>query len=236
MWLNRASVAMSPLARLYWRVEVVGAEHVPERGPLLVAPNHASFLDPWWISMIFPRGVHYLITDTWYYRSRVWRFFFDANGTLPVSSGDPRQTIDDVCSYLAEDRVVGVFPEGGISHDGRIRRFRPGLAHIAARSGVPIIPLGLRGNYELLPRTRKFPPPGRLAFHLGQPMVFPGSPLPDRVPRRQLAEFNLQLFETVCRLAGQEEAIERTRKRPRRPRPSEEASGASLAEEPGGPG
>ncbi|ANM29017.1 hypothetical protein ABI59_04530 [Acidobacteria bacterium Mor1] len=234
MWLNRLTVWTAPLLRLYWRPTIVGAfDRIPSEGPLLVAPNHASFLDPWWLSMIFPRGLHYLITDTWYYKSRGWRFFFDANGTLPVSAADPRQTIADVCGYLSEGKVVGVFPEGGISDDGKIRRFRPGLAHIAARSGVPVVPVGLRGNYDLLPRTQKFPRPGRLGFHIGEPMVFPGSPHPDRVPRRALADFNQELFERVCTLAGQEDAIERARKRPRKARRDAGATGEGEAVERG---
>ena len=204
MWLYRILYPSSVLG-IYWRLRLTGAvDKIPREGPLIVASNHTSFLDPWLLPVVFPRPIHWLITDKWYYKSKLWKLYFDAFGTVPLRSRDPRGTIEAVREMLAQGKVCGIFPEGRISYDGRIQRFQSGVSRIAGVSGAPILPVGVRGSFESLPRTRRIPRPSRITFHVGEPLVFPGSPhveLPD------FRDFQQEVFEQVCKLAGQEDRI-----------------------------
>ncbi len=182
---------------------VGSVEAIPREGPFLLVSNHASFLDPWFIGAVFPRPVRYLITRKWYDRSRLARSIFRAFGTLPVETGDPEATTVSVCRSLERGDVVGVFPEGRISRDGRLQRFRSGIGHIAARSGVPLLPLGIRGGFESLPIPRRFPRHVRVTIHVGEPLVYPGAPFDDPRPIDDVRGFVEQLFSEIARLTGQ---------------------------------
>lgn len=207
MWLYVVNRQLGPVLGAYWRLELTGeTPAIPREGPLLVCANHASYLDPWFIGMCFPRPIRYLITDSWYYKNRVWRWLFRAWGTIPLAKS-PHATLDTVCARLEAGDVVGVFPEGEISKDGRIQRFRPGIARIAARSGAPVIPVGLRGNIESLPRHRTLPRPAKVTIHVGAPIHFEGATR-EGIPGREATErFNARLRESIVRLSGRPDAL-----------------------------
>lgn len=203
MWLYRLNHAMGPLLGAYWPIRLEGRiDVVPREGPLLVVTNHTSFLDPWFVGMAFPRHVRYLINRTWYDRSAVWRAVFDAFGTLPIEAADPDATTDAVCRALALGNVVGVFPEGRISDDGRMRPFRKGIARMAARSAAPVLPVGIHGAHDSLPRHRRWPRRIPVTVRVGEPVLFPGAPL-DGVPSsRETRGFLDRLQEEVVRLSA----------------------------------
>lgn len=206
MWLYRLTRAVGNVfAWPYWRLGIRGAvESIPREGPLIVASNHASFLDPWLLGLAFPRLVRYLINREWYERSPAWRAFFQAYGTIPVAPGDPEATIAAVCEALERGQAVGIFPEGAISRDGRMRRFRAGVSTIAARSGAPVLPVGLRGNFEALPRHGRLPRPSRVTVWVGEPLRFSGAPVAGAIPREVAARFLEDLQREIARLAGQD--------------------------------
>lgn len=197
LWLYRINHAVGPLVGLYWRLGLDGeTRRIPRQGPLLLASNHASFLDPWFLGMAFPRPVRYLITANWYYKSALWERFFRSFGTEPVRAGKPGATVDAVCRLLDRGEVVGLFPEGMISQDGRLRRFRSGLARIAEASGVPVLPVGIRGSYRSLPRQARVPKPTRVRVRVGRPARFAGD----------LESFTDAMREEIGRLSGAEMA------------------------------
>jgi len=202
MWLYELTRRLRPLWSLYWTFEVVGeVGAVPRVGPALVAANHSSFLDPWMLGVPFPRNIRQLINRRWYERSALWRAAFDANGTVPVEPNDPERTLAAVSAAFERGDLVGIFPEGKISDDGRVRRFRSGVAYIAARTGVPVIPVGIRGARESLPRERRWPRRGRIEIHVGAPLRFAGDP----EDVRALARFRDRVRDEVVRLCGQAE-------------------------------
>ncbi|RMG45319.1 MAG: 1-acyl-sn-glycerol-3-phosphate acyltransferase [Acidobacteria bacterium] len=203
MWLYRVNAAVGQLVRPYWRLGLTGAvEAIPREGPLIVAANHQSYLDPWFIGIVFPRPIRYLINSEWYHRSPLWRALFRAWGTEPVRSRS-RETIEAVCGILRRGEVVGIFPEGRISLDGRLQPFRPGLARIAALSGAPVLPVAIRGAYEAFPKTARVPRPREVKVHVGVPLVFEGAPWPTPPPRELAERFRTRVFEEIRRLAGQ---------------------------------
>lgn len=204
-WLYQFWPGLRPLFNLYWRLRLEGETGaIPSKGPLIVVANHASFLDPWLLAIVFPRDVRFLVTRNWYYKNRRWERFFAAQGCLPVLE-TPEATLGLVCGAMRRGDVVGIFPEGRISVDGRMRRFRAGIGYFAARSGAPVLPVGIRGAFEILPRDRRWPRPGRVTFRVGRPLVFPGSPVTQAPSIRDIGAFRDRLAARVAELSGQAE-------------------------------
>ncbi len=198
MWLAKTLWYPGQLIRPYWRLGLDGAvEEIPREGPLIIASNHSSFLDPFFIGIAFPRMIRYLITDDWYYRSKLWEGFFASLGTEPVVGGKPQETIKAICRILDRGGVAGIFPEGGISYDGNLRRFKPGLSRIAALSGAPVLPIAVRGAFDALPRTRLIPRPSRVRIQIASPVVFPGAPHAELPSSSEREAFKEQIFTTI---------------------------------------
>lgn len=208
VWLYHLTVALKPVAGLYWRLRLEGeVDAIPETGPLILAGNHTSFLDPWFLGpFLFPRPIRFLITRDWFDKNAFLRWALTAYNTLPVE-GDPQATLESVCNVLDRGEVVAFYPEGRISYDGRIQRFRSGISYVAARSGATVLPLGMRGIFEAAPRTRRFPRPGKITITVGSPMRFPGSPIAGRPDNKAVFDFRDRLFREVCRLSGQEDLL-----------------------------
>ncbi|HEX6852443.1 MAG TPA: lysophospholipid acyltransferase family protein [Candidatus Polarisedimenticolaceae bacterium] len=179
MWLYRVNLLVAPATRWFWRVEVHGAEHAGVSGPLIVAANHASYMDPWFVGGFFPRRpVRFLINEPWFRRSPLWTAAFRSLGVVPADAKDPLATVQRVVAALREGATVAIFPEGRISRDGSVGSGRPGIGRIAAESGAPVVPCGIRGTYESLPRHRWVPRRSTVELHLGRPLFFPGAPTP----------------------------------------------------------
>jgi 1-acyl-sn-glycerol-3-phosphate acyltransferase len=197
-----------PCTRLYWRLRLTGAvQAIPRRGPVLLVANLSSFLDPWLAAVVFPRPIRWLINDDWYHRSRPWNRLLRSVGVEPVRSQSPRATVEAVCHILGQGGVVGLFPEGQFSDDGRIGPFLRGHCYVAAKSGAPLLPLGIRGSFASLPRDRRFPKPVRITMEVGEPLFFPGSPHKGAPPRSESRWFHERIIRDVCRLSGQEKQI-----------------------------
>lgn len=177
-WVYRACrLLLAWPLRSFFRHEVFGKEHVARSGPLLLASNHASFLDPWFIGANLPlRTVRFLMTERWYERGPIWKWLFRGGGVIPVATGRPEETVRRVVEALRAGSAVCVFPEGGISRDGRIRRGRSGIGYIAAASGVPVTPCYLEGNHEALPPHRRLPRRTPVRLHVAPPIPYPGGP------------------------------------------------------------
>lgn len=191
MWLYRANLAVSAPILWYWKARVFGDDQVPSEGPLLVAANHASYLDPWVIGGLFPRRpVRFLINEPWFHRSWLWTRAFEGFAVIPAAADDPGETLRRVFESLGRGDVVGIFPEGRIARDGRIGAGRTGIARIAAASGVPVVPCGIRGAFDCLPHHRRFPHRHPIHLHIGRPVRFPGAPSthPERAELRAFVD------------------------------------------------
>jgi 1-acyl-sn-glycerol-3-phosphate acyltransferase len=195
----------SPLFRLAWGLETHGTEHVPATGGVLLCPNHASYLDPWWIgNSLTMRSWRNLITDRWYDRNAVLRALFRASGTIPTATGRPGTTVSRVLTAVAAGDAVTVFPEGGISRDGRLRRGRVGVAWMAAATGAPVLPCGIRGGFEAFPRSRRIPRFRPVEIHVGAPIRFPGAPEPSRPSPEATESFLTELMARIATLADKD--------------------------------
>lgn len=214
LWLYRASLVLRRPVLRFCRGSTHGADRVPVEGPVLLAANHASYLDPWLLAALFPRNpIRFLINDSWYDRSVVWRAFFRSHGVIVARRGDYRATIRRVVGALSCGDVVGVFPEGRLSTDGRPSPARSGVGLMAAESGAPVVPCGLRGAFDLLPRHRRLPRRHPVSLHIGTPIAFPGAPLvkPEAGAVRDFAE---AVMREIQRLSGHPELGDPSRTAP----------------------
>jgi len=202
VWLYRFNQSIVPLARLLWRIRVFGSGTFPPSGPVIIAANHASYLDPWLIGGFAPRlPIRFLMTDAWYERSRIWNAAFRSWGAIPTAAGRPNVTIDRVVAALNRGSIVGVFPEGRISRNGSMSRARGGIGFMAARSGAPVVPCGIRGSFQMLPRHRRIPRIARVELHFGEPMCFDGAPV-STVDNATALRFAQSVVSRIAVLAG----------------------------------
>ena len=158
----------------FFEFRVDGLEHVPAAGPYIVAANHHNYLDGVVLSLAVPQPIAFLVMP------RVWRAtpfhppLHRHIGSILLSLNHPDVgALRGALDALARGRVVGIFPEGPSSVQGRLEPGLPGVGLLALRSGVPVVPAGIRGTYEALV-SRRFYLPRRhpLAVRFGPPRVF----------------------------------------------------------------
>lgn len=194
---------LRPLLRLRFRPRIAGREHIPERGPVLLASNHLSALDTILIPSFSTRQVQFLAKSS-LFESRIGGWFMRGIGAIPVlrEAGPAAQAaLDAGREVLASGRVFAVFPEGSRSRDGRLYRGRGGAAFLALETGAQVVPVGLIGtNRELRdPRTGRAP---RLEVRFGAPVPLADlAGLPAGRARREATE---RIMSAIRSLTGQE--------------------------------
>jgi 1-acyl-sn-glycerol-3-phosphate acyltransferase len=174
----------------WFGLRVEGVEHLPVGGAYIVAANHHNYLDGVVLSLAMPEPISFLVMP------RVWRAspFHPALhrhfGSIPLGLDRPDVgALREALAALARGRVVGIFPEGPFSAHGRLERGRPGVGLLALRSGVPVIPAGIRGTYEALAGRRFYVPRRRaLAVRFGPPRVFGARDGDARMARRHVTQ------------------------------------------------
>ena len=155
------------LLRIGYRATVVGAENIPKEGGCVIVANHLSFVDGLLLFAELPRPAHYLVYKR-YVSMPILGFILRAGGAIPIDGDGGRRalvaSIDAAVDAAKEGKVVVIFPEGKISRNGHLDRFRGGMERIAQRAGVPIIPVHLAGLHgtpfsraqnKLKPRLRR---------------------------------------------------------------------------------
>ena len=151
-------VALRTLFRLLWRMHHVGTEHIVPAGPLVIAANHQTYIDPFWLSVPIKRPIRYLAWDesfSWPVVGRVMRWL--GAWPLQVERGTPR-TLRRSLEWLHAGGALVIFPEGGRGNsDGTMTKFKAGAARIALEAGAPILPVTIRGGHAVWPRDSRRP-------------------------------------------------------------------------------
>ena len=155
------------LFSIYAPITVTGTEQVPHTGAFLLVSNHASNLDPPLIAITCPRRLAFFAKRE-VYKNPFLRLVARAYHTIPVDRENPSvSTVRKSIKVLRSGTPIMIAPEGTRSLDGTLQPFKPGFIKLAHRAGVPILPVGIVGTFEVLPRNRKFPRPGRIAVRYG---------------------------------------------------------------------
>ncbi|NUS15758.1 MAG: 1-acyl-sn-glycerol-3-phosphate acyltransferase [Streptomyces sp.] len=172
-------VVLGPLLRMFFRPRIEGLENIPESGAAIVAGNHLSFSDHFVMPAILPRRITFLAKAEYFtgggLKGRLTAAFFRGVGQIPVdrSGGKASQSaIDAALGVLGRGELLGIYPEGTRSHDGRLYRGRTGVAAMALRARCPVVPCAMLGTFELQPPGRKIPRLGRVTIRFGEPLDF----------------------------------------------------------------
>lgn len=155
--------------RSLFGMRIVGREHLITKGPVLVASNHQSYLDPPLIGNLYQDEMVYLARKTLF--NRVTRWLYSSWNAIPVDQDRPDMaSLKTIIRKLREGHRVLVFPEGSRSLDGELGEAAPGIGLIAAKSGVVIQPVRIRGAREALPRGSARIRFARISVHVGPPI------------------------------------------------------------------
>jgi 1-acyl-sn-glycerol-3-phosphate acyltransferase len=156
---------------MLFRGEVRGVEHLPSKGPFIVAANHASHLDPILIGAQIPVQMVFFARNT-LWKPGFFSWWLTAVGVIPVDrdGGSDVKAIKRVLRALEDGKVLILFPEGTRTSDGNLQRARPGIGLFACRTQVPVIPARIFGSYEAFGRG------GKMRFGTPVSVVF-GKPL-----------------------------------------------------------
>lgn len=160
------------LFRPLFRTRVVGRRLRPRlpRGGVLLCPNHQSYLDPAFVQLVTPRRVTFVMTNA-FYASRYARWFFRLVGALPVGSGRlALTTTRRAAALLRMGRTLVVFPEGKLSVDGALNPAQRGIALLARRGRVPVVPVAIEGSRDAWPRGAKWLRRADVRLAFGDPM------------------------------------------------------------------
>ncbi|MEU9980721.1 lysophospholipid acyltransferase family protein [Streptomyces sp. NPDC050856] len=172
-------VLLGPVLRLLFRPRTEGLEHVPGTGAAIVAGNHLSFSDHFLMPAVLKRRITFLAKQEYFtgpgIKGRLTAAFFRSAGQIPVDrSGKEagQAAIREGLCVLARDELLGIYPEGTRSHDGRLYKGKVGVAVMALRAGVPVVPCAMVGTFEIQPPGKVVPRIRRVTIRFGEPLDF----------------------------------------------------------------
>ncbi|MER6216729.1 MULTISPECIES: lysophospholipid acyltransferase family protein [unclassified Streptomyces] len=172
-------VLLGPLLRLLFRPRIEGLENIPEEGAAIIAGNHLSFSDHFLMPAILRRRITFLAKAEYFtgpgIKGRLTAAFFRSAGQIPVdrSGKDAGQAaLREGLGVLARGELLGIYPEGTRSHDGRLYKGKVGVAAMALGAGVPVIPCAMVGTFEIQPPGQTLPKIRRVTIRFGAPLEF----------------------------------------------------------------
>jgi len=160
--------------KLIWIKKVEGLKNVPKNGAFIVAANHSSYFDFISLITVLPRRVYFLAAEK-FYKSKFWRPLVAGTGQIKVDreSSDKKEVYQKVFSVLNGGEVLGIFPEGTRSADGKIGKTYTGVAKFALGAKVPVVPVGITGTFEVMSRHDKKPKfKKNINVKIGKPIYF----------------------------------------------------------------
>jgi 1-acyl-sn-glycerol-3-phosphate acyltransferase len=202
-WVFKAF--LTPVLHAAFRIRVTGRQHVPRRGPVIVASNHLSFIDSIFIPLVLRRRVTFVAKADYFTN---WRtaWFFRGVGQIPIdrSGGTASDgALLAAARVLEAGGIFGIYPEGTRSPDGRLHRGHTGVARLALQTGAPIVPVALVGTRDIQPPGRRVPRFFRpIEVRFGEPIRVDGHPGVDG-ERLLLRDVTDEVMFTIHRLGGQ---------------------------------
>lgn len=157
--------------KIYNRLDIYGEDNIPE-GPVIVASNHASNIDPPLVGAAFPRQLRYLAKES-LFKGIFFGRAIKALGAIPVKREDANSAgavMRMLLKRLFDGEDVLIFPEGSRSRDGRLQQLEGGAAFLSIKSGYPIVPAYIYGSFKVCPPSKSFPRPYKLSITFDKPI------------------------------------------------------------------
>lgn len=177
-WLFKY-VLLGPLLYFLGRPKVEGLEHIPSSGPAILASNHLAVMDSFYLPLVVRRRITFLAKSEYFTGTGLkgWfqRWFFTAVGQVPIDRTDAdsaQAALTTAERLLSAGKLLGMYPEGTRSPDGRLYKGKTGLARLALHTGVPVIPVAMVGTNVVNPPGTNMLRFGRVTVRFGKPMDF----------------------------------------------------------------
>jgi len=172
-------MVLTPFLRICFRPWVEGGEHLPAEGGAILASNHLSFSDSIFLPLVVPRKVTFLAKSDYFtgkgIKGTLTRAFFRGAGQVPIdrSGGAASEAaLRTAKRILAGGKLLGLYPEGTRSPDGRLYRGKTGIARMALETGVPVVPVAMINTDVVQPTGKRIPNLGRVGVRVGKPLDF----------------------------------------------------------------
>ena len=201
---------LGPLLRVLFRPWVRGIENIPSAGPVILASNHLSFSDSIFLPLQSRRPVVFLAKSEYFtgkgIKGALTRWFFKSTGQLPIdrSGGKASEaSLNTGLKVLSQGQVLGIYPEGTRSPDGRLYRGRTGIARMVLESKAPIIPVAMIDTEKVQPIGKRLPRIRRIGIVVGTPLDFSrfDGMEGDRIVLRAVTD---EIMYELRKLSGQE--------------------------------
>jgi 1-acyl-sn-glycerol-3-phosphate acyltransferase len=190
-----ARIVLTIPTLLLWRVRAIGVENVPKQGPLVLAPNHFSQMDHFFVGVYLRRKIRFMAKSQ-LFGPPVLTYIYKHGGVFPVRRGHhDEEAFETVHELLRQGEMLLVYAEGGRSRSQRLGEPKPGIGRIALESGVPIVPVAIHGSERARQWTKLHFP--KVTIQFGVPVTYPVEAAPSR--ERQL-EVATEIFGRVREL------------------------------------
>nr|WP_240188730.1 lysophospholipid acyltransferase family protein [Nakamurella flavida] len=203
-------VLIGPLLRVSFPATVIGAEYVPESGGAILVGNHVSVADSFFTPLYVKRPVYYLAKSEYFtekgLKGRLKKAFFSGVGQVPVNregASAARDALDTGIKLLNKGNLLGIYPEGTRSPDGRLYKGKTGVARMVLETGVPVVPVVMIGTDRVNPIGSKMWRPHRITMIVGRPLDFSRyeGMAGDRFVERSMTD---EIMYRLMELSGQE--------------------------------
>lgn len=208
-WVMK-TIFIGPVVNLLFRPWVKGINNVPATGPAILVSNHLSFSDSIFLPLAVPRPVSFLAKSEYFtgsgIKGKLTAAFFRLTNQLPIdrSGGAASEAaLRAGVKVLEGGNLLGIYPEGTRSPDGRLYRGKTGVAKMALQTGVPVIPVAMIGTDKVQPIGRRIPNIRRIGIIVGEPLDFSryAGMENDRFVQRSVTD---EIMYELMRLSGQE--------------------------------
>jgi 1-acyl-sn-glycerol-3-phosphate acyltransferase len=170
---------------LIWRIRAIGLENVPKKGPLVLAPNHFSQMDHFFVGVYLRRKIRFMAKSQ-LFGPPILTYIYKHGGVFPVRRGhQDEEAFETVRQLLGQGEMLLVYAEGARSRSQQLGEPKPGIGRIALESGVPIVPVAIKGSERARQWKRlRFP---KVTVQFGEPLSFSVARSPNRERQLQVA-------------------------------------------------
>lgn len=177
-WILK-NLIVGPLLKTIFRFWIVGHENIPKTGGVIMASNHLSFVDSVFLPLAMERRISFLAKSDYYsargVKGNFIKFILTNTGMLPIdrSGGKASEaSLQTGLEVLARGEVLGIYPEGTRSPDGRMYRGRTGVARMILEAGVPVVPIAMIDTEKVMSSRHRLPRVARVGMVVGEPLDF----------------------------------------------------------------
>jgi 1-acyl-sn-glycerol-3-phosphate acyltransferase len=194
-WFHLVRLFSLTFFKFFHSFRTSGADSLPP-GPLILAPNHASYLDPPATGCGLFRVTYYLARHT-LFKPPIASWLLPSIGSIPVNQNSPGpSSLKNIFEVFKNKGTLVLFPEGQRTFDGNLRKAEPGIGMIAARANVPVVPVHIIGSREAMPRNGSWHPFRPIRVVYGRPMRFSGDPK----SREDFQKFADEIMSAISKL------------------------------------